>query len=238
MHVQISATSWSKTLLLVLSLGAATASLAQSPQQTAAAVVSPTPIPQIAARKAGATCIGIPLPKVQLAQGDPGQPTAAESLRTTEVQYMQGPGVDIVSMKAMIPMQLAAEVKERDCELILYSNLADKTPAAPGSMFKKAMPFAQMIPMAGMLGGMTGAVTTSAAAVALNGAGGLAQNVKAKTEMVLTYRLVRMTDGVESPVLENTLHAKATRDGEDIISPMIEQVATAVISKVSVKATK
>lgn len=38
-----------------------------------------------------------------------------------------------------------------------------------------------------------------------------------------------------SPVLSNSLKAKANSDGEDVITPLVEQEATAIMAEVSKK---
>lgn len=202
---------------------------------TASATSAPSPSPAASSKKPGVTRLALALPKTQFAQPVATASSAAEALRTSETQYLRGPGLEIVPISAMIPVQIAAELKESDCDYLLYSSLVEKTGTGSAGLLKKAMPFAGMLPMAGMLGGVAGAVTTSAASVALSGTAGLAGDVKAKSEMTLTYKLVRLNNGVESPVLENTIKAKATRDGEDIISPMLEQAATAIVGKISAK---
>ena len=147
------------------------------------------------------------------------------------MQYLGGPNLEIVPIAAMIPFQINAEVEEKDCDYLLYSTLVEKEGTSGGFM-KRAMPLASMIPMAGALGGMVAGAATS---VAITSEASLSSNVKARSEMTLSYKLVAIHQGAETSVLENTLTAKAKQDGEDIISPLVEQEATAIVTQLSSK---
>ena len=56
-------------------------------------------------------------------------------------------------------------------------------------------------------------------------------NVKAGDSLTLQYKLVR--PGEEQPVKTETIQGKAKANGEDVLSPMIESVAIAVVGNVS-----
>jgi hypothetical protein len=55
-----------------------------------------------------------------------------------------------------------------------------------------------------------------------------AGSVKAKDEISLQYQLV--TIGGAKPVIEDTLSAKAKQDGQDLLSPLVEQLATVAVT--------
>ena len=64
---------------------------------------------------------------------------------------------------------------------------------------------------------------------AINGA--QKSNVKAGDSLTLQYKLMR--PGEEEPAKTETIQGKAKANGEDVLSPMIEAVAVAVVGTVS-----
>ena len=114
-------------------------------------------------------------------------------------------------------------------------------------MLKKLAPMAGMLPMLG--GGMNSQLAMSAvsqgvmqaqmqdaqedamanAMSAINGA--QKSNVKAGDSLSLQYRLVRV--GEEQPTKSSTIVVKAKANGDDVLSPMLETVATDVVGSVA-----
>ncbi len=224
------------TLAAGLIGSAALPSYVKAQAQTLAAQSQTTAQPAvplgIAPKKPGTIRIGVVQPKAQMGQGNSGL-NVAEPLRTTIVQYLSGPAFDVVSIAAMLPIQIEAEIKQKECDYVVYSSISQKMNSGGMGMLKKAMPMASMIPMVGMAGGMAGMVAGSAAGVAMSGAAGMAGGVKAKSEVSFDYKL--MMPGNETPVLANTAKAKAKQDGEDIITPLIEQADSAILAEISKK---
>jgi hypothetical protein len=192
--------------------------------QSAAAATS-------APKKPGTIRIGVVQPQAQMGQGNSGM-NVAEPLRATIIQYMSGPAFDVVPIAAMLPVQIEAEVKQKECDYVMYSSISQKTSSNMG-MFKKAMPMASMIPMVGMAGGVAGMVASSAAGVAMSSAAGIAGGVKAKSEVSFEYKLMAL--GNTTPVLANASKAKAKQDGEDVITPLIAQADSAILAELSKK---
>jgi hypothetical protein len=207
----------------------------QSGGQIATAATPPAATVLVASnlppKKPGIMRIGVVQPK-QVAQGT-SPVNVSETLRATIIQYLSGPTVEVTPITAMLPSQIDAELKQKECDYVLYSSLSQKMNSGGFGMLKKAMPVASMIPMVGALGGMAGAVAASAGGVAMTGAAGIASTVKAKSEVTFDYKLV--TAGRETAVLANSTKAKAKEDGEDIITPLIEQAASAILGEVTKK---
>ena len=106
------------------------------------------------------------------------------------------------------------------------------------SIFKKMAPFAGALPMLGGMGGnMGGMMATQVASSAITAgaqqdyaaamSGAQQSNVKAGDTVTVEYTLTKVGAEAPKPV---ALQAKATQDGEDVIGPMLEQVATAVLT--------
>jgi len=87
--------------------------------------------------------------------------------------------------------------------------------------------------MAGAAGSMGGAIAATAAASALTSLSGFTSQIKNKDDVTFEYQLVQV--GQQSPRLNKTLKAKAKSDGEDVLTPLIEETAGAVLTEVTTK---
>lgn len=191
---------------------------------------------------APAVRIGIVLPKAQLGQGNTGQ-DVAEPVRQLIMSTMAGPALEIVALQARVPAQVEAEALSQSCTHVLYTSVVQKKGSkGMGGLLSMMGPAASMLPGMGALGGASGAMvagvaTQVAAQAAMQSAQQDAINslmqtqagsVKARDEIALTYQFVSL-DGAKPP-LENTLKAKAKEDGEDLLGPLVEQLATAAVT--------
>jgi hypothetical protein len=86
-----------------------------------------------------------------------------------------------------------------------------------------------MMPMMGAAHGVGGYVAAEAASSAVTGIAETSAMVKSQDEWTLGYRLINPAG---APVAEKTTTAKASADGQDIISPLLRQTAEAVLGKV------
>jgi hypothetical protein len=179
----------------------------------------------------------IALPKAQLGQGNNAAVDVSEPVRTTLGQYMAGPSIQLVRLDARIPIQIDAEAAEKHCGYVLQTSVVQKKKA--GSIFKKLAPLAGALPMLGGMGGnMGGMVATQVASSAITAGaqqdyaaamtGAQQSNVKAGDTVTVEYTLAKI--GAAESAKAVTLQAKAKQDGEDVIGPMLEQVATAVLT--------
>jgi hypothetical protein len=57
--------------------------------------------------------------------------------------------------------------------------------------------------------------------------------IKSKDDVNVQYQL--FVPGQSSPVLQNALQGKAKTDGEDVLTPMLQQTANTVITQVAKK---
>ncbi|HWQ35036.1 MAG TPA: hypothetical protein VNQ79_19480 [Blastocatellia bacterium] len=180
-------------------------------------------------KKAGVIRVGVVLPKTQMGQGSAGD-GFAEPIRNLLVQYLSGPAIEIAALEARIPAQIELEAKQKECGFVLYSSVTQKQGGGGfGSMLRKAGPLSNIASVAGY-GSGAGAVAGAVATTAIVTAADIAVGIKAKDEITLDYKVTAV--GSDAPVASNTLRAKAKTDREDILSPLLEQAATAVISAV------
>ena len=183
-------------------------------------------------KKPGLIRIGIMLPKVQLTSGDTA--SAAETLRRTFAGYLTGPAIEVVALSARLPAQALEEARQSHCDYILSASMNVKK-GGGGSMFGRAIGNVAGA-AAGHIPGGGSATTGAARSVAITGVyttAVIASTIKAKDELSLEYKL----DSVETSktVITNNAKAKAKSDGEDILTPIVETSAQAIVSTVAKK---
>ena len=209
---------------------------ANSKAETSSATVAlqslqPTapPIAALGPKKQGIIRLGVATPVTQMGQGVAGS-GIEEPLRALFLQALAGPTVEAVAIRAVQPIQVDAEGKSQDCDYVLYSSLSQKKAGGTLAMLRTAAPMLSMVPMVGMAAGVGGMIATQAAGVALSGGVNAASAIKAKSELTLTYKLLR--PGATNPVMENTLRTKARTDGEDVITPMLSETVAQTLGAV------
>jgi hypothetical protein len=186
--------------------------------------------------KTATPVVCIALPKAQLGQGNNAAVDVSEPVRTTLGQFMAGPSIQLVRLEARVPIQIDAEAAEKNCGFILQSSVVQKKKG--GSIFKKLAPFASALPMLGGAGGnMNGMVASQVASSAISAgaqqdymaamSGAQQSNVKAGDTVTVEYALTKVGS---ADVTRKALQAKASQDGEDVIGPMLEKVASEVLT--------
>ena len=191
--------------------------------------------------------VGVALPRAQLGQPNGASADVAEPVRQVFMSYLKGPVIEVIALEARIPVQIAAEAREKGCAYVLHADVVQTRKSGGMSMLKKLAPVAGMLPMIG--GGMNSQVAASVVAqgvmqaqaadaqqeamesamAAINGA--QQSSVKAGDTVSLQYKLVRL--GEEQPARADTVMGKAKSNGEDVLSPLIEAVAVAVVDSVA-----
>jgi len=150
----------------------------------------------------------------------------AGAIQNTLVQYLKGTKIEIVPIEAKLPSAIESEAKEKACDYVLYATVSHKKGGGGFGMFKKIAPvLGSVIPVAGM-GSVVGMVAGQAASTAINTAA--TSSVKAKDELTLDIKLQK---GSET-ALTKQIKTKAKSAGEDVISPVVEQAATALVETV------
>lgn len=136
-------------------------------------------------------------------------------------QYLKGTNVEIVRLDAKLPAAIESEAAEKQCDYVLYAQVSHKKGGGGFGMFSKMAPvLGNVVPLGGV-GGVGGQV----ASTAIYTAAGAAGNIKAKDELTLEIQLKKSG----SVTLTKQFKSKAKSAGEDIISPIVEQAATALV---------
>lgn len=203
----------------------------------------PVAAPQALGPKApGKIRIGVAPSQAQLGQGNNAQADYSTPIRNSIVVLMSGPAVEVVALDARIPIQVQAEAQQKECDYILYSSVEVKHGGGGfGKFMKAAGPMSSMIPMAGMGGGMGGMVASQAASAAMqtaamsqqqqamNQLAGFNGQIKSKDDVTVGYQLYPTGQPVAK--LQNSLKAKAKSDGEDVMTPLIQQAANTILTE-------
>jgi hypothetical protein len=139
-------------------------------------------------------------------------------------QYLKGTKVEVVPIEAKLAQAQVGEAQEKQCNYVLLATAAHKKGGGGGfGGFGRML--GSVAPMMGG-GSIVGQIATSAIITATSMSG----NMKSKDELSLDLRLQSTTDN--SVALARQLKVKAKSDGEDIISAIIEQAATAILETV------
>jgi len=209
----------------------------QVPQQQVPGLTPTTTGMILEPKKEGSIRIGVVAIKTQLKQDATGQ-DMAEVIRTRWYSFLGGPTTEIIPLDARIPVQANLEAAKKECDYILYSAVSQKAKGSfLGGFIKVAVPvLANAVPV-GVPGGsgmaqstgqtISNSVQEGAKDAAKNMATSAASKIKASDQVTLDYVFVKV-NSTESP-LTKSLKAKAKADGEDIISPLIEQAATQIL---------
>jgi hypothetical protein len=208
------------------------------------------PLPQALGPKApGKVRIGIAPAEAQMGQGNNSQADYGTPVRNAVVFIMSGPAVEIAALDARLPIQLQAEAQQKQCDYILLSTVTVKHNTSNLGKFMKAGSMASnFTPMGMMAHGMssmaTMAATQAASAAmqtaalstqqqAMNQLSGFNGQIKSKDDVIVDYQLYPA--GQAQPKLQSSLKGKAKSDGEDVLTPLIEQAATNVLTEVTKK---
>lgn len=148
----------------------------------------------------------------------------AGAIQNTLAQYLKGTKVEIVPLEAKLQSAIDAEAKEKECDYVLYATVSHKKGGGGFGMFSKIAPvMGNVVPMAGM-GNTAGQVASTAVYTAASAAG----NIKPKDELTLDIKL----QNGSTAALTKQFKTKAKSAGEDIISPIVEQAAQAIVDTV------
>ena len=199
-------------------------SVVTSSANTAASTVGP--------KKAGVIRIGLVLPKVQMSSGDTAQ--AAEALRNNLASYLKTPSVEVIPLTARLASAAAEEARQSECDYVLHVSMSVKK-GGGGSMFGRAIGNIAGS-AAGHIPGGGSASTGAARSAAIGGVyttATIVSSIKAKDEVTLEYKLEPTNQSNKG--LANTAKAKASRDGEDVVTGLIEKAAGDVVATVSQK---
>ena len=178
-----------------------------------------------AAAQTEAHCVAVPLPSLRGAEGDTTQ--LATSIREMVSSYLTGPSVRVVPLDARLAIHAVEEAKQKACPTVLTVTLTRKRSGGGGGLGRVLGSAAGAAAWHVPYTGAASAAARSAAAAAAD----LASNTRAKDEWTLEYRLVA-TEGAKT-LRSGDEKKKARSDGEDVVTPLVETMATEVVGAIA-----
>lgn len=175
--------------------------------------------------------IGLLLPNVQMSAGNAAQ--ASEALRNSFAGYLKGPSIEVVTLSAREPSLAIEEARQSQCDYMLSASMNVKK--GGGSMFGRAIGNIAGS-AAGHIPGGGSAATGAARSTAITGVyttAAISNSIKARDEVTLEYKLDQVDTA--KTALANKDKAKASADGEDVISPLVQKASGDVIARATQK---
>ena len=155
-----------------------------------------------------------------------GAAELAGAIQSTLAEYLKGTKIEVVRLEARLASAAEAEAKEKGCDYVLYATVSHKKGGGGFGMFKAIAPvLGSVVPMAGVAG-VGSMIAGQVAQTAINAAA--TANVKPKDELTLEIKLQKGS----AVALARQFKAKAKGAGEDVVSPLVEQAATALVETV------
>jgi len=182
----------------------------------------------VPSKPAGVVRIGIVKPQVTMGSDDASN--MADSVRVMLAEHLQGPTIEVALLGARLPSQYAIEAAQADCDFVLTLSLAHERGGRMNPMLGRTLGnLAVHAPVPS--GDVSSAIMTGAIYTAAD----FATSIRARDRMQLEYRLE--VTGNPKPVLADKAKRRAKSDGEDLLTPLVEEAAEAVGAAVAANAT-
>jgi hypothetical protein len=190
------------------------------------------PLGSVAAAESGDTtriCLGPTV--VEAAVGSAA--TASSAVREAFTSFLAGPTIGVTPLNAKLVSQAREEARQASCRYLLLTTMRHEQKRGSGLMRRMAGSAAQQGAWA--VGASAGSVAGHVAAGAAYGAAGTAANdyatsVRTRDELMLGYHL---EDGRGTVLAEDTDTRRASSDGEDLLGPLAQRQAEAIVAAVA-----
>lgn len=184
----------------------------------------------VGAKKAGTVRIGLANVKTGAVGEGVSAAELSAAIQNTLTQYLKVPNVEVVSIDAKLSSAIDAEARQKDCDYVLYVNASHKKGGGGGfGMFGSVIAPAIGRTGIGHTGSTVGNVAGQVATQAIVSAGSASSNIKSKDEITLD---VKLQGAGGAAALAKQFRQKAKSNGEDIITPVVEQAAQAIVDAV------
>jgi hypothetical protein len=211
---------------------AAAAGNPSTPETGGAATVMTTPTQPavstanaVGPKREGVIRFGVPAVKTgNVAEWMNAQNLAA-AVQATLTQNLKGTNVEAIVLEAT-GAGIQAEAQQKQCDYIVFATTSHKKGGGGfGSLISSGA--AQVAGNVGYGAGTAAAVVATNVVVAAT----VAQSIKAKDEVTLDVRLERPTS--TTPSFAQTFKGKAKSAGEDVVTPLSQQAAQAIMAAVA-----
>lgn len=160
-----------------------------------------------------------------------GSDDATAAVRDAFKSYLSGPSLSVEMLSARLASQAREEAKQKHCRYVLYTTVAQERKKSSGLLGRIAA--GAMQSGASQVAANTGSAGTRVLASAA--AGGAASTyyssfTQSSDKLTLTARLESADGNVLSQSSEKR---KASSDGEDLLTPLVERAAERIVSAVS-----
>ncbi len=171
----------------------------------------------------GVIRIGIVTPRVTSAGGN----SEAATLRATFASFLVGSNIETIDLKARLDGLALTEAQRRQCDFVLYTTLIRKRASSSSG----GGPMSSIMGNVGG-GGVGNKVPGSKTAQDIMSeagrvSGALAGFARANDEITFEYKLVSSVGA--RPVVSKSTKEKVKKDGDDVLTPMIESAAQAIV---------
>jgi hypothetical protein len=181
----------------------------------------------VGAKKAGVVRIALAGVKTGAVGEGISAADLSAAVQNTLMQYLKVPNVEVITLDARLSSAIDSEAKQKECDYVLFINASHKKGGGGGfGMFSKVLAPAIGATGIGHTGSTAGNIAGQVATQSIVSAGNASANVKSKDEITLD---VKMQQPGGAAVLTKQVKKKASSNGEDIITPLVEQVAQAVV---------
>jgi hypothetical protein len=181
----------------------------------------------VGAKKAGVVRIGLAGVKTGAVGEGISAADLSAAVQNTLMQYLKVPNVEVITLDARLSSAIDSEAKQKECDYVLFINASHKKGGGGGfGMFSKVLAPAIGATGIGHTGSTAGNIAGQVATQSIVSAGNASASVKSKDEITLD---VKMQQPGGAAVLTKQVKKKASSNGEDIITPLVEQVAQAVV---------
>jgi hypothetical protein len=184
----------------------------------------------IGAKKPGTLRIGI-----SVKTGAVGDGVSAADLTVAVqnrlVEYLIGTNIEVVPLEAKLAGLIDGEARKKECDFVLYALASHKKGGGSGfgGMFGKVIAPAIGQVGLGHTGSVAGNIAGNVATNAIVTAGQVSNSIKSKDEITLEIRLQQA--GSSATVVTKQFKNKAKSDGQDILSPVLEQAAQIIVEQ-------
>lgn len=187
---------------------------------------------EVGAKQAGVVRIGLANVKVGAVGDGITSADLAAAVQNSLGEYLKGTKIELVQLSAKLSSAIENEAKQKECDYVLYANVSHKKGGGGGfgGMFSQAIATGIGQTGIGATGSTIGNVAGQVATQTIVSAGAASANIKPKDEITLDVKMNQ--PGNATAVLTKQAKAKAKSGGEDIISPVVEQIAQAVFNAV------
>jgi hypothetical protein len=171
-------------------------------------------------------CIAIVLPSVQGVEGDGSQVGA--SVRELFASFLRGPSMEVALLDARLASHAFEEARQKQCPRVLTLTLTHKRGGSGGLLGRVIGQAASSVAWGLPMGGVGAAVARGATVATTQAISEIAASTKARDEVRLDYELTSLEG--ETQLGPKTEKAKAKADGEDLLTPMVERAAEAIVA--------